>query len=179
MSLDVADEFDPHYKWLGIPPSEQPPNHYRLLGVVLFEPDRDVIAAAADRQMAHVKSFATGRYARESQTLLNELARARICLLNPEHKARYDDQLRRQQLARSAAADPAPSAGGQPTPPDLPMTQARPATPKLDEAPMIRVHPVSRRRRRHRSPTALLLWILLLGGCLVAVLLLLIQMASG
>ena len=46
MSSDVQNDFDPYYKWLGIPPGEQPPNHYRLLGVSLFEPDADVIDAA-------------------------------------------------------------------------------------------------------------------------------------
>ena len=25
--------FDPYHKWLGIPPKQQPPDHYRLLGV--------------------------------------------------------------------------------------------------------------------------------------------------
>jgi hypothetical protein len=25
--------FDPYHVWLGIPPHEQPPNHYRLLGI--------------------------------------------------------------------------------------------------------------------------------------------------
>ena len=29
--------FDPYDQWLGIPAQEQPPNHYRLLGVSLFE----------------------------------------------------------------------------------------------------------------------------------------------
>ena len=24
---------DPYHVWLGIPPEEQPPNHYRLLGI--------------------------------------------------------------------------------------------------------------------------------------------------
>jgi len=42
-------DFDPYYKWLSIPPDEQPPDHYRLLGVRRFEADADVIAAAADR----------------------------------------------------------------------------------------------------------------------------------
>ena len=40
--------FDPLHKWLGIPASEQPPNHYRLLGLAAYEEDRDVIDAAAD-----------------------------------------------------------------------------------------------------------------------------------
>ena len=41
----MAEKFDPYYKWLGIPPQDQPPHHYRLLGIELFEPDRDVIDA--------------------------------------------------------------------------------------------------------------------------------------
>ena len=48
----MADEFDPYRMWLGIPPEEQPPNIYRLLGIGLFEADLDVIQEAADRQMA-------------------------------------------------------------------------------------------------------------------------------
>ena len=44
--------FDPYYKWLGIPPDEQPPNHYRLLGVRDFEADAEVIENAADQRMS-------------------------------------------------------------------------------------------------------------------------------
>lgn len=82
--------FDPYHKWLGIPPAEQPADAYRLLGLALYEDDAEVIAAAADRQMAHVKSFAAGPFREEAQRLLNELSRARITLLNPHHKAAYD-----------------------------------------------------------------------------------------
>ena len=28
----LQEKFDPYHIWLGIPPEEQPPNHYRLLG---------------------------------------------------------------------------------------------------------------------------------------------------
>ena len=35
-----SEEFDPYRKWLGIPPQEQPPNHYRLLGIAVFDPAR-------------------------------------------------------------------------------------------------------------------------------------------
>ena len=45
-------EFNPYHKWLGVPVSEQPPNHYRLLGIALFENDADVIETAADQRMA-------------------------------------------------------------------------------------------------------------------------------
>ena len=44
----MAELFDPYYKWLGIPIEEQPVNHYRLLGIKMFEADPDVIAEAAD-----------------------------------------------------------------------------------------------------------------------------------
>jgi hypothetical protein len=89
--------FDPYYKWLGIRPDEQPANHYRLLGIALFEDDPEVIASAADQRMAHVKSFQTGTHSTISQRVLNELAAARLCLLNPKAKAEYDRQLRSQQ----------------------------------------------------------------------------------
>jgi len=44
----MSTPFDAYYFWLAIPPKDQPPNHYRLLGVELFEENLDVIAAAAD-----------------------------------------------------------------------------------------------------------------------------------
>jgi hypothetical protein len=104
MSTPEASDFDPYHKWLGIPSAEQPPNHYRLLGLAVFEDDADVIAAAADRQMGHVKSFATGRYAAHSQELLNELAKVRVCLLNPKFKPTYDEGLRRKLAPKPAPA---------------------------------------------------------------------------
>ncbi len=88
--------FDPYYKWLGIKPKDQPPNHYRLLGVELFESDLDVIANTADMQMAHLRKFQSGKHSQESQSLLNEVARAKVCLLNREKKAEYDEQLREE-----------------------------------------------------------------------------------
>ena len=43
----MAESFDPYRKWLGIPPKDQPPNHYRLLGIDLFEADAEVIVRVA------------------------------------------------------------------------------------------------------------------------------------
>ena len=43
----MSDSIDPYYRWLGIPTGEQPPNHYRLLGIQLFEKDPDVMENAA------------------------------------------------------------------------------------------------------------------------------------
>ncbi len=109
----MSEKFDPYHKWLGIPPQDQPPNHYRLLGLELFESDPDVITTAADGRMAQVKRFQTGKYSAFSQRLLNEIAGAKVCLLNAEQKAQHDDQLRsqlaeQQQQAAEAQASASP-----------------------------------------------------------------------
>ncbi len=89
--------FDPYHIWLGIPPDEQPPNHYRLLGLRDFEADPEVIENAADSRMSHVRTFQSGRYAHQSQKLLNELAGARVILLSPAKREAYDKELRARQ----------------------------------------------------------------------------------
>ncbi len=117
------ETFDPYRKWLGIPPQELPPHHYRLLGVGLFESDSDVISNAADRQMVHVRSFQFGEHSELSQRILNELAAARLCLLDPQKKAEYDGQLRRHPPDRK----PIPPPPQIPSPPQPP--PANPASP--------------------------------------------------
>jgi hypothetical protein len=89
----AADAFDPYYKWLGIPPEEQPPTHYRLLGVVQFEADRDVIANAASRQAFHLRQLQAGPHAALAERLLKEVAAAKATLLDPEARAQYDQSL--------------------------------------------------------------------------------------
>ncbi len=101
----MAESFDPYHKWLGIPPAEQPPNHYRLLGVTLFESDLDVIANAADQRIGHVRAFQIGKHSDESQRILKAISAARVCLLNADKKAEYDARLR---SAAAAAADAEP-----------------------------------------------------------------------
>lgn len=120
----MAEEFDPYRMWLGIPPHEQPPNLYRLLGIGVFESDQDVIAGAADRQMGYVRTFQTGRYSAISQRILNELASARLTLLDPGRRAEYDIQLHKQ-LA-SALKPPMVSSPRPPAAPPPPRTQAVP-----------------------------------------------------
>jgi len=90
----MGESFDPYLKWLGIPPKHQPPNHYRLLGIEVFEADPDVIANAADARMTHLKTFSSGKHSELSQQILNEISAARICLLNAQDKAEYDAELK-------------------------------------------------------------------------------------
>jgi hypothetical protein len=86
--------FDPYHKWLGIPPQDQPPNFYRLLGLSVFESDVDVIDAAARRQLTYLRSCARGEYAGLAQELMNEIAAARRTLRDPNKKIAYDIKLR-------------------------------------------------------------------------------------
>jgi len=133
----MPEAFDPYRKWLGIPPKDRPPNglppnHYRLLSLELFEEDGDAISNAADRQMAHVRTFQAGEHSALSQKLLNELSAARVCLLNRERKAEYDAVLRREFAAQEAAA--APKA----FPPAAPLRAAQPlATPQATSQPIM------------------------------------------
>ena len=100
----MNESFDPYLKWLGIRDPERPPNHYRLLGIDFLESDPDVIATAADRQMAHVRRYQSGSHAPASQDLLNELAVAKLLLLSPEKKAAYDRTLQ-QTAPRESGKD--------------------------------------------------------------------------
>ncbi|QDU30205.1 hypothetical protein ETAA8_53240 [Anatilimnocola aggregata] len=119
----MSEEFDPYRKWLGIPPKDQPPNHYRLLGIPHFEDDPDVIENAATRQMAHVRTFQGGRFSAHSQRILNELTSAKLCLLQPAKKAPYDAQLRQRlqaagKLSSESALEPVlEDEAGMPPPP--------------------------------------------------------------
>lgn len=92
-------EFNAYHKWLGIPPEEQPPNYYRLLGVALFEKDRDVIISALDQRQVYLKQKSVGPRGELAEPLLEELHQARLCLLNRLMKAKYDSSLREQGVA--------------------------------------------------------------------------------
>ena len=104
-------EFDPYLKWLGIREKNLPINHYRLLGLDLFEDDPDVISMAADRQMDPRSHLSNGPHGEVSQQVLGELARARRCLLTADKKAEYDAELTAtmsQSVAEIAPASPVP-----------------------------------------------------------------------
>lgn len=145
----MAEAFDAYYKWLGIAPKDQPPNHYRLLGIEAFTDDADVIAHAADRQMAHLRSLQAGPHGALSQKLLNEIAAARVCLLNREKKAAYDARLRQQlSVAASTSAGGTPAAGGA-----GPAGASAPVAPRLPTAAALHGQPVAARPVPPARPT--------------------------
>jgi formylglycine-generating enzyme required for sulfatase activity/WD40 repeat protein len=90
----MQEAFDPYYTWLGIAPAERPTHYYRLLAICLFEDHPEVIENAADRIMSQLRTYQTGKHSAESQLLLNQVAAAKVCLLNSEKKAAYDAWLR-------------------------------------------------------------------------------------
>ena len=85
---------DPYYKWLGIPPDEQPPHYYRLLGVRIFESDPEVIESAANQRMEYLQSLSGGDHPAAAQQLLSEMARARITLLEQRQRKAYNAELK-------------------------------------------------------------------------------------
>jgi hypothetical protein len=139
----MGEKFDPYYKWLGIPPKDQPPHHYRLLGIEIFEEDREVIDAAANRLMGYLKDLAVGDEGAHTQNLLNEISRARICLLNQTKKQDYDQQLRKRVEAEEARTPPPKG-----PPPKAKLAVPPPAAPPSAAAPP----PTTRTRSDTRAP---------------------------
>lgn len=94
MPLEPSDLSAAYHEILGIPPAEQPPHHYRLLGIQAFETNREVISNAAARQINYVRQHAMGVYAEVVQHILNEVAAAKLCLLKEAKKEAYDARLK-------------------------------------------------------------------------------------
>ena len=165
--------FDPYHRWLSIPPEDQPPNYYRLLGLDRFESEADVIETAADRQMAYVRSFRTGEHAEEAQKILNEIAAAKLVLLRATEKAAYDKQLRsavrkNRKLATAVPlpAESEPAVNGETRIFDAPLPPTTSGLPT-----MLSPRPVIPARRPSQLP------ILLIAGGVVAGLV--VVMAAG
>ena len=89
-------DIDVYMEWLGIPKDRCPPDHYALLRLVRFEDDVEKITTFYKKLNAHVRKYATGAYSVRSQELLNELAKAMLCLTDSERKREYDESLGRE-----------------------------------------------------------------------------------
>ena len=89
-------EIDVYKEWLGIPEGIRPPDHYTLLRLVQFEDDVEKVRANYRKLNAHVRKYATGQFLIRSQELLNEMAKAMLCLTDPDGKVEYDRSLGRE-----------------------------------------------------------------------------------
>ena len=90
----MSDSFDPYQAWFGIPPGDQPPNHYRILGLELYEDSQSKIENAVAERAEFLQAVSMGEHVGHAQKLLSEVAMARLCLIDPERKLKYDQQLR-------------------------------------------------------------------------------------
>ncbi len=86
---------DVYKEWLGIPDGPRPPDHYELLRLKQFDDDTTKVRANYKKLNAHVRKYAIGQYSVQSQELLNEIAKAMLCLTDPERKRDYDESLGR------------------------------------------------------------------------------------
>lgn len=87
---------DVYRDWLGIKDAARPLNHYQLLRLKNFEDDSAKVREHYRKMNAHVRKYAAGEFAKESQALLNELARAMLCLTDLTRKLEYDAALGRK-----------------------------------------------------------------------------------
>lgn len=137
------DDFDPYHKWLSIPKHFRPPTHYQLLHLPAEETDPEVIEESALRLTMHLRNHQLGPHAALATRLLNEIAQARITLLDPARRKRYDESLGLKS-PKAAPAPPAFESVDDPgegaitsRPPRRPKAARRPAKPKPSRLPLI------------------------------------------
>lgn len=114
---DAESLNDLYQKWLEIPASRLPPNHYALLALDDFESDRSLIEQALKKRNTFLHEIAAGPQRKAVQELLGQVALARRTLLDAESKRQYDQTLRAQAAAKAqaqqrVAQSNAPQAGG-------------------------------------------------------------------
>ena len=99
----AKQQIDVYQQWLKIEATNRPLNYYQLLKLKPFEDDLQVIRKHYRQLNAHIRKYATGDYIEESQNLLNELAKAMLCLTDSERKAEYDFSIGRKSAESETA----------------------------------------------------------------------------
>jgi antitoxin component YwqK of YwqJK toxin-antitoxin module len=130
----MTGEFDPYNEWLGIPPKDQPPNYYQLLGIKLFEDDLHLITRAANERMRLVESFRSDDNSLLLKIILKNIVAAKVCLLEPIGKTEYDKSLR--LIIQSPPSSPPP-------PPPPPPVQL-PSAPIIKDRRLPRINAVGK-----------------------------------
>ena len=92
-------QLDVYRNWLKITETARPLNHYQLLRLKPFEDNPAKVREHYRAMNAHVRKYAAGEYAKQSQALLNELAKAMLCLTDSSRKGDYDASLGRKDSA--------------------------------------------------------------------------------
>ena len=135
---------DFYTEWLDVPPGPRPPDYYTLLGVDVFCGDQDAIEQATRRQLTRLDEFSLypDRDTRDAvQDMMNEVARARVDLVNPKRRLTYDQKLARR-LGVAVPAEPAPADEAETQiapPPQAPAPVEPQPPPKAAPAPAVEV----------------------------------------
>jgi hypothetical protein len=88
-------QIDVYRDWLKIADPARPLDYYAVLKLKRFQDDPEKIRDNYRKLNAHVRRYATGEFGPQSQALLNELARAMLCLTDQQRKDEYDASLGR------------------------------------------------------------------------------------
>jgi len=97
----MPPQLDVYRDWLKIEEAKRPLNYYQLLKLKKFEDDPVRIRHHYKQLNAHVRKYQAGDFAKQSQELLNELARAMLCLTDATRKDDYDGTLGRVQATKT------------------------------------------------------------------------------
>lgn len=89
-------QLDVYRDWLGIKEPTRPLSNYQLLRLKQFEDDTAKIREHYRKMNAHVRKYGAGEFSQQSQDLLNELAKAMLCLTDAQRKREYDAALGRK-----------------------------------------------------------------------------------
>ncbi len=92
----MAQQLDVYREWLGIADTERPLSYYQLLRLKKFEDDPVRVRTNYRKMNAHVRKYAAGDYAAQSQELLNGLAKSMLCLTDATRKAECDASIGRE-----------------------------------------------------------------------------------
>jgi hypothetical protein len=90
-------QLDVYRDWLGITEAQRPLNYYQLLRLKMFADDTAQVRDRYQKMNAHVCKFSTGEHAQQAQQLLQELAKAMLCLTDAQGKREYDASLGRTE----------------------------------------------------------------------------------
>ncbi|MBR5626041.1 MAG: hypothetical protein IKW74_00295, partial [Thermoguttaceae bacterium] len=96
-------KLDVYRDWLKIEATNRPLTYYQLLKLNQFEDNTLLIRKRYRELNAYIRKFATGEFIDESQALLNELAKAMLCLTDAERKEEYDHSLGRKSEEQKPA----------------------------------------------------------------------------
>ena len=97
--MDSEKTLDVYRDWLGIKETDRPLDYYQLLRLKRFEDDQDRVRRHYRKMHNHARKYATGEFSGASQELLNELARAMLCLADIRRKKEYDASLGRKVVS--------------------------------------------------------------------------------